>query len=194
MEIPDETVHLFGYSVKLSHLSEDDGGGWLAEVPELEGCISTGESPQEALVNVQDAIKCWLESAREHGKQIPPPTDHAEPEFSGKFTLRVPRALHRLLVRQAEREGVSLNQYIVSLISFGAGKELGEQYAAIGRANDSRSKLTTYVMMIKAERDDSPGIPSWQDGNWDYSQMLTSWAPSLKRDISSSAGYPRNRS
>ena len=118
---------LFGYSVRLSHLSEEDGGGWLAEVPELDGCISTGESPQQALADVQDAIKCWLESAKEHGKEIPPPADHTEPEFSGKFTLRVPRTLHRMLARRAEAEGVSLNQYLVSLISFGVGKDFGER-------------------------------------------------------------------
>lgn len=131
---------LFGYSVRLSHLSEEDGGGWLAEVPELDGCISTGESPQQALANVQDAIKCWLESAKEHGKEIPPPADHAEPEFRGKFTLRVPRTLHRTLARHAESEGVSLNQYLVSLISFGVGKEFGERSAQAQETHTSEAR------------------------------------------------------
>lgn len=116
------SLDLLGYSIRLVRLSEEDGGGWLAEVPELEGCISDGETPDEALTNIQDAIKCWIEFAKEHGMQIPSPQIYKEPEFSGKFTLRIPKSLHRLLTEQAQREGVSLNQYIVSLISFNAGK------------------------------------------------------------------------
>ncbi len=195
METTKGAACLFGYGVKLSHLSEDDGGGWLAEVPELEGCISTGESPQQALANVQDAIGCWLESAREHGKQIPPPMDHIEPEFSGKFTLRMPRALHRLLARQAEREGVSLNQYVVSLVSFNMGRELGEHQKVVrGLPNDSKSKLTAYMMTVKAEGDDLLSGPGGEEGDWDSGQIMMSVIRALRRDISGSTGYSRNRS
>lgn len=130
MAANESSFDLLGYSVKLSRLSEEDGGGWFAEVPELEGCISDGETPQEALVNIQDAIDSWLDAARKDGKPIPPPEIHKEPEFSGKFTLRITRSLHRFLAKQAEREGVSLNQYVVSLISFGAGAKLAEDLAA----------------------------------------------------------------
>ena len=143
---------LFGYSVRLSHLSEEDGGGWLAEVPELDGCISTGESPQQALTNVQDAIKCWLESAKKHGKEIPPPADHTEPEFSGKFTLRVPRTLHGMLAKRAESEGVSLNQYLVSLISFGLGKEFGERSAQARETHASEARLQASYSIASEDR------------------------------------------
>ena len=50
-----------------------DGGGWLAEVPELPGCMSDGESPQEAVENVMDAIACWIEAAEEDGRPAPQP-------------------------------------------------------------------------------------------------------------------------
>ncbi|MGE5587570.1 MAG: toxin-antitoxin system HicB family antitoxin [Clostridia bacterium] len=143
---------LFGYSVRLSHLSEEDGGGWLAEVPELDGCISTGESPQQALTSVQDAIKCWLESAKEHGKDIPPPANHTEPEFSGEFTLRVPRALHRMLAKRAESEGVSLNHNIVSLISFGLGKEFGERSAEARETHASEARPQASYSIASEDR------------------------------------------
>ncbi len=49
------------YMVRIEPLSEDDGGGYLAIVPDLPGCMSDGDTPEEALVNVQEAIVSWLE-------------------------------------------------------------------------------------------------------------------------------------
>jgi predicted RNase H-like HicB family nuclease len=62
------------YSVILEPLPEDEGGGFLAVVPDLPGCMSDGESPAEALANVQDAIAAWIEAATEMGRTIPSPT------------------------------------------------------------------------------------------------------------------------
>lgn len=62
------------YAVLIEPLSEDDGGGFLATVPDLPGCMSDGETPEEALVNVQDAIAAWLEAALELGRPIPEPS------------------------------------------------------------------------------------------------------------------------
>lgn len=61
------------YSVVIELMSEDDGGGYLATVPELPGCMSDGETRAEAVTNVEDAILCWLEAAREMGRPIPKP-------------------------------------------------------------------------------------------------------------------------
>jgi antitoxin HicB len=61
------------YEVLIGPLSEGDGGGFIAKVPELPGCMSDGETPQEALENAYDAIICWMEAAREMGRQVPPP-------------------------------------------------------------------------------------------------------------------------
>lgn len=61
------------YRIILEPLSEEDGGGWLAQVPQLPGCMSDGETPEEAAHNVQDAITAWLEAAREMGGPIPNP-------------------------------------------------------------------------------------------------------------------------
>lgn len=61
------------YEVRIRPLSEEDGGGFLAQVPELPGYMSDGETPQEALENVYDAILCWMEAAKEMGRQVPEP-------------------------------------------------------------------------------------------------------------------------
>lgn len=62
------------YRVVIGPLSEDDGGGFGATVPDLPGCMSDGETPYEALENAYDAIFCWLDSARETGGPVPKPT------------------------------------------------------------------------------------------------------------------------
>lgn len=50
------------YAVRIERLAESDGGGYLATVPGLPGCMSDGETPEEALKNVQEAIASWIEA------------------------------------------------------------------------------------------------------------------------------------
>lgn len=61
------------YEVDIRPLSAAQGGGYVAIVPELPGCKSDGETPQEALENAYDAIACWLEAAEEMGRAVPEP-------------------------------------------------------------------------------------------------------------------------
>lgn len=65
------------YPLVVRPLAREDGGGWLAEVPDLPGCMSDGETPQEAVAHVQDAITCWIEAAQEDGRPVPQPSQHA---------------------------------------------------------------------------------------------------------------------
>jgi antitoxin HicB len=62
------------YSVHIERLAESDGGGYLAIVPDLPGCMSDGATPEEALSNVQDAIASWIEAAKEWKQDIPKPS------------------------------------------------------------------------------------------------------------------------
>ena len=61
------------YSVLIEPLSEDDGGGFLATVPDLPGCMSDGDTREAAARNIEDAIACWLEEAQALGRDIPQP-------------------------------------------------------------------------------------------------------------------------
>lgn len=94
--------------------------GYLAEAPELPGCVTAGETPEEAMAMLRDAMHGWLVDALERGRPIPDPTAPAR-EYSGKFVLRVPPSLHRQLVARAEAEGVSLNLLAVSCLTLGFG-------------------------------------------------------------------------
>lgn len=61
------------YSVLLTRLSPEDGGGWFAQIPVLQGCMSDGETQAEALAMIEEAKQGWLESALERGIPIPEP-------------------------------------------------------------------------------------------------------------------------
>lgn len=90
-------------------------GGYVAEVEDLPGCITEGDTWEEVSERIEDARKSWIETAYEDGVEIPLPRN--DEQYSGKFIVRIPKSLHRRLAEQARREGVSLNQYVESILS-----------------------------------------------------------------------------
>ena len=68
-----------------------------------------------ALKNALDCKREWLAAALEDGYEIPEPT--SDDEYSGQFKLRLPKSLHRALAENSKREGISMNQYCVYLLS-----------------------------------------------------------------------------
>lgn len=60
-----------GYRVEIRPLSKEEGGGFLATVPDLPGCMSDGETKEEAIENLRDAIKQWIDQARAMGRPVP---------------------------------------------------------------------------------------------------------------------------
>lgn len=63
-----------GYAVRIERLADIDGGGHVAIVPDLPGCMSDGATPEEALRNLQEAIASWIDAATEWGAEVPRPT------------------------------------------------------------------------------------------------------------------------
>ena len=102
-------------SYRMEIVRDSDEGGFVASYPDLPGCITCGETEEEALKNALDAKKAWLEAALEENIEIPEP-DSLE-AYSGQFKLRLPRSLHRALAEHSQREGISMNQYCVYLLA-----------------------------------------------------------------------------
>ncbi len=100
-------------------ITPDETGGYVAEIEDLPGCFTQGDTIEEVYANIEEARRLWIDVAYEDGQDIPEP--RAEQEYSGKFNVRVPRSLHRKLDQIAKREGVSLNQYLVSTLSHAIG-------------------------------------------------------------------------
>jgi predicted RNase H-like HicB family nuclease len=98
-------------------LYPDPEGGYVAQIKDLPGCLTQGETLEEAIANINEARELWIETAYESGDDIPLPS--TDDTYSGKLLLRMPKSLHRPLAEKADRENVSLNQYIVSVLSRG---------------------------------------------------------------------------
>ena len=103
------------YTYTLTPINDESGLYYFAKVLELDGCMSDGKTKDEALGNLMEAMEVWLETGIEHNDTIPEPTPIDE--YSGKFTLRIPKTLHHTLTQKAQLEGVSLNQYALYKLS-----------------------------------------------------------------------------
>ena len=101
------------YQVNLSFDPRDNI--YVVRIPELENCHSHGATPEEAIHNAKEAIDLWLETARD--KKIPIPEPMGRKKFSGKFIVRAPEALHADLAREALRQGKSMNELTIELLS-----------------------------------------------------------------------------
>ncbi|MGN0436501.1 MAG: type II toxin-antitoxin system HicB family antitoxin [Wujia sp.] len=100
---------------RMEIIEDTDEGGFVISFPDLPGCITCGETIEAAIANAMEAKKEWLEAAFEEGIEIQEP-DSLE-DYSGQFKLRIPRSLHRSLAAHSKREGISMNQYCVYLLS-----------------------------------------------------------------------------
>ena len=103
------------YHIVIQHLVDESGDYYFATVQELDGCMSHGDTYDEAFENIQEAMAGWIETKLEGGFPVPVPLN--ESQYSGKFVLRLPRSLHARLALEAEKEGVSLNQYALYRLS-----------------------------------------------------------------------------
>ncbi len=95
-------------------LKENKNGSFFAEIEELPGCMTEGDSKEEVLEMIDDAKKAWLGIALERKINIPEPSTD---EFSGKFNLRIPKFLHRKLTYRAQEEKISLNSLVTTTLA-----------------------------------------------------------------------------
>lgn len=111
---------------------DPSGEGYLAEHPDLDGCMSQGGSPAEAVGNLEEARALWMEVRLDEGLPIPEPI--AE-EPSGRLLVRMPPWLHARLTDLAQRQRVSLNQLLVSaLAAFSGSQPYREELPALRKA------------------------------------------------------------
>jgi predicted RNase H-like HicB family nuclease len=110
------------YAHVVEPLSEVDGGGYPISFPDLPGCMSDGESIDEAIANGRDAFSAWMSARAHQGKPIPTPTRHGESAPPVRMMQRLPRSLHASLVARARAEGTSLNTLVTMLLAEGLGR------------------------------------------------------------------------
>ena len=92
-----------------------DEGGYVVSFPDLPGCITCADTLEKAIELASDAKQEWIATALEDGVDVPLP--NSLEDYSGQFKLRIPRSLHKQLAEHSKREGISMNQYCLYLLS-----------------------------------------------------------------------------
>jgi antitoxin HicB len=114
--------YLDAYQFTVRPLSKDEGGGYLVEYPDIPGCMSDGETVEEAIANGREALRDCIEVFRESGRKLPKPSVEA-----AQWRQRLPRTLYLKLTKQAEREGVSINSLVTAIIAEAIGSKRVER-------------------------------------------------------------------
>lgn len=90
-------------------------GGWFVRIKELPGCMSQGETVDEAMEMINEALTGWIEVTLQRDCVVPEP--QSGEDYSGKFVVRTSKSLHRKLAEAAEAEKVSLNQLVITALA-----------------------------------------------------------------------------
>lgn len=97
------------YPFTVRPLTPEEGGGYLAEALDLNGCIADRSTPEDAIHHLEEAIEAWIKTAE--SLKMPGPTPSSETSYSGKWVVRTPKSL------LGQKEGVSLNSLTVSMLA-----------------------------------------------------------------------------
>ena len=133
----DEAVRVALAAPYTRLLTREDDGGYSASVLELPGCYTSGDTAEETMELLDDAIEMWVAVEVEDGHDIPPPSRAVE--FSGRVTLRLIPSIHERAAQMAQHEGVSLNRYLANAISYYVG--MGSPLAAPAHPPSARTGL-----------------------------------------------------
>ena len=104
------------YQFTVRPLSKEEGGGYLVEYPDIPGCMSDGESIEEAIANGREALRDCVDVFNESGREVPKPSIEA-----AQWRQRLPRTLYSKLKKHAEDEGVSINSLVTAMIAEAIG-------------------------------------------------------------------------
>lgn len=111
---PPESVSHF-LALAYPYTVINDEGSYFIEFPDLPGCMTQVEDASDIAAMAEEIRILWIETEYERGADIPEPASHAG--YSGRFLMRVPKSLHRTLAQSAKQEGMSLNAYVLHLLS-----------------------------------------------------------------------------
>jgi len=117
------------YNIVVEMWDDGDGPYWVARVAELPHCLIHGDTPQEAVGEIEAVKNDWIKSNLERGLKIPEPIRH---KYSGQISLRLSPFLHKLLANRALVEGTSLNQYMATTLATSLGVDIDTHKSKAG--------------------------------------------------------------
>jgi len=134
--ITPEVEALAAQPYRLVIWRDEDDDAWCGEIPELPGHIAAADTLEEMLALAEDAKRAWIATALALGRPVPPPRPADDTTMkSGKFVVRVPPPVHTALVREANRQGVSLNELVSDTLALVVAKGFDGVVRAIAESN-----------------------------------------------------------
>ncbi len=168
------------YTIEVIRDSTPEDPGWVARVVELPGCMTQADTFDELGEMIEDAMRGWIGTSLEDGLEIPEPRPIET--YSGKFIVRVPRSLHRMLAETAERENVSLNAYVSSALGLAVGQ--ASRTPALATAAEpvrvfnwdavsaqARHLLHAHGLHTDLQRIDEGQFAAWLEAHLDQAQV-----------------------
>jgi len=130
------------YPIRVEPIPSQLGGGWVACVPVLGEKVfrGTGDTPEDALRELEDLKDVYFMQMIRKGRQIPPPPEPRPRQCSGQVLVRMLPSMHAELATRADEEGVSINNLIISFVSRGLGelaalREFRQEVALLSLSN-----------------------------------------------------------
>lgn len=139
------------YSIRIQLVEDDDGTYYVGTVDEVPGVAAFEASHQDAYAVLLSSLIALQEAAKNEGRDFPKPFPSSESNYSGRVTLRMPSWLHMQMDISAQREQVSLNQYIVSLLS---SKSSIEEVVSLLREDIKKTTLNKASNSMEIRRQD----------------------------------------
>jgi len=131
-----EKRNLDSYGFNVRRLTKEEGGGYLVEYPDIPGCMSDGETVEEAIANGRDALRDCMAVFKETGRRAPKPA----PVEAAQWRQRLPKTLYAKLTATAEAEGVSINSLVTAIIAEAVGSARNLSGKGAGRQTRTGSR------------------------------------------------------
>lgn len=168
----EKTVEYYLGLTYTRELIPEPEGGWFVRIKELPGCMSQGDTADDAMIMIEDAMRAWIDAELRKGCAIPEP--RPEEEFSGKFVVRVSKSLHRKISGISTDEGISLNQWISTTLAEAVGenrnnlidKKANSQVDSLGLVKAMESILTGVYAGNSDLKIDEQTFSRWLDENF----------------------------
>jgi antitoxin HicB len=131
--------YYMGINYKIEILRDEAESGYVLSHPELKGCVTCASSIEQGISQLNDAKSEWIKAALEDKYEIPEPV--SENDYSGQFKLRIPKSLHKELAEHSKREGISMNQYCLYLLSKNLGSTVKKESNKFSTGNTAVSYI-----------------------------------------------------
>jgi antitoxin HicB len=115
----------------------------------LNGCVGQGETCDEAVKELEENERVWLEMAEEDGETAPEHSIEKPIEYSGKLTVRLSRSLHRQAAERAKEENISLNSFIAEAVAEKIGNLSKKEVNAIRLIVKQCGNIITTINGVK---------------------------------------------